>query len=166
VIFHRLEPLNRSDPTEAFSGEGGLHAAGRWNSLGIRMVYTSSSAALACLETLTHMRTPRRLEERWLFTIEVPDDLIEELSNPPAGWDLKPASEASRDAGDHWIREQRSVALLVPSVIIPVEKNALINPCHPSFSFDWVKPPVRFRYDPRLKESGLHGEGPSKQSWA
>lgn len=53
--------------------------------------------------------------------------------------------------GDRWIQEQRSVALLVPSVIIPLEKNALINPLHPAFRLDWVKPPLRFRYDPRLK---------------
>lgn len=151
MIFHRLESLDRLDPADAFSGEGGLHASGRWNSLGTRIVYASSSVALACLETLTHMRTPRRLEERWLFTIEIPDSLIENLSNLPAGWDSEPAGAPSRTAGDQWLHEQRSVALLVPSVIVPVEKNALINPRHPPFRLDWIRQPVRFRYDPRLK---------------
>ena len=151
MIFHRLESLDRPDPADAFSGEGGLHAAGRWNSLGARMVYASSSVALACLETLTHTRTPRRLEERWLFTVEIPDNLIEELSNPPVGWDSEPAGAPSRTAGDQWLHEQRSVALLVPSVIVPVEKNALINPRHPAFRLESIGPPMRFRYDPRLK---------------
>jgi len=153
VIFYRLETLHRSDPGEAFSGEGGLHAAGRWNSLGTRMVYASSSVALACLETLAHMRTPRRLEERWLFAIEIPDDLTEKpsIGDLPARWDSEPASAASRNIGDQWVMEQRSVALLVPSVIVQVEQNALINPRHPAFRIDSVKPPVRFRYDPRLK---------------
>jgi RES domain-containing protein len=151
VTFHRLESLDRAEPAEAFSGEGGLRAAGRWNSLGTRIVYASSSAALACLETLAHMRTPRRLEERWFFTIEVPDGLIEELSSPPAGWDSEPASRVSRTTGDQWIHQERSVAFLVPSVIVPVEKNALVNPRHPAFRLDWVKPPTFFRYDPRLK---------------
>jgi RES domain-containing protein len=153
VTFYRLETLDRSDPGEAFSGEGGLHAAGRWNSLGTRLVYASSSTALACLETLAHMRTPRRLEERWLFAIEIPDSLIEKLSigDLPARWDSEPASAASRNIGDQWVIEQRSIALLVPSVIVQVEQNALINPRHPAFRIDSMKPPVRFRYDPRLK---------------
>lgn len=151
MTFHRLETLDHPDPTDAFSGEGGLHAAGRWNSLGTRMVYASSSVALACLETLTHMRTPRRLEERWLFTIEIPDNLIEELADLPNGWDSEPAGAASRSVGSQWCDEERSVSLLVPSVVVPVEKNALINPRHPAFHLAWVKPPVRFRYDPRLK---------------
>ncbi len=151
MIFHRLESLARSDPLEAFSGDGGLHAAGRWNSLGTRMGYASSSVALACLETLTHMRTPRRLEERWLFTIEIPDAFIEELAELPVGWDSEPAGVVSRTTGDRWVQEHRSVALLVPSAIVPVETNALINPRHPAFQMDWVKSPVRFRYDPRLK---------------
>jgi RES domain-containing protein len=151
VIFHRLESLDRATPGKAFSGEGGIHAAGRWNSMGTRMVYASGSVALACLETLTHMRAPRRLEERWLFTIEIPDGLIEELSSPPAGWNSEPAGAVSRETGDLWAQEQRSVALLVPSAIVPVEINALINPLHRSFRLDWVRRPTRFGYDPRLK---------------
>ena len=151
MIFHRLESLDRTTPALALSGEGGLHAAGRWNTLGTRMVYASGSVALACLETLTHMRTPRRLEERWLFTIEIPDDQIEELSSLPVGWNAEPAGSVSREAGDLWVREQRSVALLVPSAIVPLEKNALLNPHHPSFRLDRVRRPARFRYDPRLK---------------
>jgi RES domain-containing protein len=150
VTLHRLESLRRGEPAKAFSGEGGLHAAGRWNSLGTRLVYASTSVALACLETLTHMGTPRRLEERWLFTIEIPDELVQNLTTLPRGWDSEPAGAVSRSVGDAWVQEQRSVALLVPSVVVPLEQNALINPRHPAFRLTWVKPRVRFRYDPRL----------------
>jgi RES domain-containing protein len=114
-------------------------------------IYTSSSVALACLETLAHLRTPRHLQERWLFTIDIPDAHIEELSSPPVGWNVEPAGTASRETGDRWAQEHRSVALLVPSVIVPVEMNALINPRHRSFRLSWVRRPTRFRYDPRLK---------------
>ena len=151
MTFYRLEALARSKPAQAFSGEGGLHYAGRWNSRGTRVVYTSSSAALACLETLVHMQALAKPVERWLFTIEVPDRLVEELRAFPAGWDSEPASTASRTVGDQWIVSQRSVALLVPSVVVPLENNALINPRHPQFKLDGIGKPVRFRYDPRLK---------------
>ncbi len=151
MTFYRLETLDRPKPSQAFSGEGGLHAAGRWNSLGTRLVYTSSSVALACLETLVHVRTLRESEERWLFAIEVPDRLVEELRPLPKQWDAEPVSAGSRTAGDEWIAAQRSAALVVPSVIVPVESNALINPRHPQFRLEWVAKPARFRYDPRLR---------------
>jgi RES domain-containing protein len=150
VIFYRLEALTRSKPAQAFSGEGGLHYALRWNSRGTRLVYASTSVALACLETLVHMQMLARSEERWLFTIEIPDRFVEELRDLPRGWDAEPATAVSREAGDRWIKEQRSVALLVPSVVVPVEQNGLINPRHPQFRLDWVQRPERFRYDPRL----------------
>jgi len=96
------------------------------------------------------MQTLRHSEERWLFTIDVPDRLVEELRPLPKGWDAEPAIASSRAAGDRWIAEQRSVALLVPSVLVPVEQNALINPRHSRFRLEWVQRPERFRYDPRL----------------
>ena len=37
----------------------------------------------------------------------------------------------SRRFGTAWLTEKRSAVLLVPSVIIPVETNILINPGHP-----------------------------------
>ncbi|CAN5583903.1 RES family NAD+ phosphorylase [soil metagenome] len=151
MIFYRLEALTRSRPSQAFSGEGGLVGAARWHSLGTRLVYTSSSVALACLETLVHMQRLREPEERWLFAIEVPDRLVEELRPLPLGWDVEPAGAQTRALGDRWVTEQRSVALLVPSVVVPVEQNALINPRHPRFRLDWVQKAKRFRYDPRLK---------------
>jgi RES domain-containing protein len=149
VICYRLDVQPKV--AQAFSGEGGLHGAARWHSLGTRLVYTSSSVALACLETLVHLQTLRHSEERWLFTIEVPDRLVEELRPLPRGWDAEPAGVESRAAGDRWVTEQRSVALLVPSVVVPVEQNALVNPHHPRFRLDWVQTAKRFRYDPRLK---------------
>jgi hypothetical protein len=36
-------------------------------------------------------------------------------------------------------------------VIVPLENNTLVNSRHPEFRLDWVRKPVRFRYDPRLK---------------
>lgn len=151
MTLYRLTALSRRAAAQAFSGEGAIHASGRWNSAGTRLVYASSSRALACLETLVHMRMLRHAEERWLFAIDLADELVERLQQPPVGWDAEPATATSRAAGDQWIAAQRSVALLVPSVIVPMEKNALINPQHQQFRLEWVAKPVRFRYDPRLK---------------
>jgi RES domain-containing protein len=44
--------------------------------------------------------------------------LVEELRPLPKEWEAEPAIASSRAAGDRWIAEQRSVALLVPSVVV------------------------------------------------
>ncbi len=151
VTFYRLEAIGRSTAAQAFSGEGAAQYAGRWHSRATRVVYTSSSAALACLETLVHMQTVTHPTERWLFAIDVPDEFVQPLGELPRHWDAEQATAASQTVGDHWIAKHRSVALLVPSTIVPMEMNALINPRHPNFRLEWVKLPMRFRYDPRLK---------------
>lgn len=151
MTFYRIEARSRPKATQAFSGEGALLYAGRWHPRGIRVVYASSSAALACLETLVHMQTLTHPAERWLFAIDVPDQFVDQLRELPRGWDAEPASAASQRVGDDWIATQRSVALLVPSTIVPMEMNVLVNPRHPKFRIEWVKARVRFRYDPRLK---------------
>lgn len=41
--------------------------------------------------------------------------------------------QASRALGDQWFIEQRSLILLVPSVLARMERNVLIHPFHPDF---------------------------------
>ncbi|MCE0524240.1 MAG: RES family NAD+ phosphorylase [Methylacidiphilales bacterium] len=150
--FFRLESPQRANAAEAFSGKGGLFAAGRWNSLGNLAVCASESVSLAYLEVLAHLDTGNSSRDHLLFEIEIPDDLIEirRAAPLPDGWDLRPPGPASRAVGDRWLAEKRSVALLVPSVIVAQERNALINPLHPKFDLGWVKGPMPFRGDTRL----------------
>jgi RES domain-containing protein len=51
----------------------------------------------------------------------------------PKGWDEFPYPQSAKVAGDKWIREGNSAALLVPSAVLRPEKNLLINPAHPDF---------------------------------
>ena len=85
-----------------------------------------------------------------LLSIEVPDDLSTdevELETLPQGWQAVPAPASLQALGTSWLRGGRSAALNVPSAVIPVERNILLNPRHPeaqrvrqvseeSFSFD------------------------------
>jgi RES domain-containing protein len=117
----------------ALSGEGAARAGNRWNSKGVRMAYASTHRALAVLEMLVHVTRDTIPSDTVLVPIEVPDDLIAELSNPPEGWDAYPYPDGAKLAGDGWARERTSAALLVPSAVLRPEKNLLINPAHPDF---------------------------------
>jgi len=115
------------------SGEGAARAGSRWNSKGVRIAYTSTSRPLAVLEMLVHVTRDLIPEDIILLPIDVPVDLITEMEARPRHWNAWPFSESSRHAGDKWVRENRSTALLVPSVVLPAERNLLINPRHPEF---------------------------------
>lgn len=56
-----------------------------------------------------------------------PQRLLRLLNDSPAG----SPERATRDFGSRWLEEQRSLALLVPSIVMPYEQNILINPLHP-----------------------------------
>lgn len=117
------------------TGKGAEITGGRWNQKGTPMIYTATSLALAALEVVVHLpRAPVPLN-RYVIRIEVPDDVWEARESidqitAPAGWDAEPAGLTSRRFGDQWAKRGDSCLHGVPSVVVPLEQNVLINPAH------------------------------------
>lgn len=137
------------------TGEGARLSGGRWNSAGLAAIYASENRALACLETLVHLKAFGLPLNRYLVRIAIPDDLwtaAEQIgpANAPVGWDATPAGMASIGLGADWIARGKACLLLVPSAIIPEEQNVLINPLHADASRLKAKKIRRWLYDPRL----------------
>lgn len=131
-------------------GEGARMAGGRWNSPGVPLIYAASSLALAALEILA-ASSDILIEDRYAAVpFAVPEELIVDLPELPSGWDAWPAPESTRAIGDYWVRQRASAVLRVPSVIIPLEPNYLINPRHDDFGRIDAGSPVPFRFDERL----------------
>ena len=135
-----------------WSGIGARTYGGRWNSPGVAVVYTSASRSLAALEQLVHLIPPRVLTGYVLASIIVEDWQIERVDPPslPVGWDAPVAGSATAVAGDAWVAAGRTLALAVPSVVMPGESNCLINPAHADFASAAKTAPVPFAHDPRL----------------
>jgi RES domain-containing protein len=115
------------------SGEGGLHASGRWHSKGRRVVYLADHPASALLEVLVHLEIdvedlPTHYQ---LLEIEAPDDVavtaLDETSLPP-DWRAQPLITRAR--GDNWLRGGASALLRVASAIVPATRNTLLDPAH------------------------------------
>jgi RES domain-containing protein len=136
----------------AFDGEGARLNGGRWNSVGTRVAYASESIALATLEILVGLQDAALLSSYSLLGIELAEDLVEvlDLGTLPAGWNQHPPSPDTQMLGDLWVAEARSVALKVPSAVVEVEYNYLLNPRHERFHEVRVGRPAPFRLDPRL----------------
>ncbi|MCC5925914.1 MAG: RES family NAD+ phosphorylase [Bacteroidetes bacterium] len=106
----------------------------RWNSLNTYLVYTSESRALATLEIAVHLDLSEDVPtDRFYVEIDIPDSVeILELKQEdlPKGWDAKPPALESQYIGDDFVRENSAAVLKVPSSIVPLAFNYLINPQH------------------------------------
>lgn len=134
-------------------GSGGLSAPGRWHMLGQRIVYCAPNPATALLEVLVHARIDiddMPVNFRYL-EIEVPDNLpIDDEDTGALGQRWQTDLEATRRAGDEWLRSGRTALLRVPSVIVPTTWNVLINPQHPDSAQIRVAHVHHHGIDPRL----------------
>jgi RES domain-containing protein len=131
----RVWRVTRKAHTERpLSGEGAQRYGGRWNHIGVAVVYTSQSLSLALLEYLVNLPMTDLPSDLFSLEIEILDDFPRtEISREslPATWRNFPGIEALKDIGTSWARDATTPILVVPSVVIPGELNFLINPMHP-----------------------------------
>ena len=137
----------------AFDGEGARIYGGRWNSPGRPAVYLGGSPAIAALEVLAHNARPALLEASYvIIEARLPDDALLDLSLEalPPGWDDPADSRRAAALGDAWLESGASLALRVPSAVLPLEHDLVINVRHPRIGELTVGTPRPFRFDPRL----------------
>ncbi|SRR5712691_2211154 len=127
-------------------GIGASITGGRWNSPGKPVTYLASCGALAILEYLVHLKTLPK--DMVLMFVEIPDTLeIQKTEWLPAD------SKAIRQIGDEWIVSKSTAILQVPSVLVPRQKNYLINPAHPLFGAIKILETTPFAFDSRILSS-------------
>ncbi len=137
----------------AFNGEGARRVGGRWNSRGQGMVYTSGTLSLAALEVFVHMEVEDISTMFAAIRIDIPTEVkinYLKLSQLPIDWRSIPAPAVLAETGDQWFKTQDTAILAVPSVVIPVEYNYLINPAHLDFAKCTLNSPQTLEFDPRL----------------
>ncbi len=140
----------------AFDGKGARLHGGRWNLPGVAIVYTSQSLSLAVLEQLVHVH-PDLTPRDWVAVpAEIPDGVrIEtiDVGDLPTNWREYPAPHGVQRIGTRWAESCRCAALWVPSVVVPEERNLLLNPTHADFRRIRIGEPRPFHLDARLARS-------------
>jgi RES domain-containing protein len=133
------------------SGDGARLYGGRWNPKGIPMLYTAESVALAALEVLVRLSTPKRFCR---IIYQVPDEASLEIitvESLPPNWLLPYPNASLIETGGNWARERRSLLLKVPSAVVRGEGwNYLINPLHREFPVVTIADVAPFVHDARL----------------
>ena len=137
----------------AFDGEGARFLGGRWTSEGRRAVYTSGSVALATLEIVAHLDSTVPLPAYSLIEVTVPARFVTAVvaAALPPDWRTYPEPPSTRAIGDRWLDAARHAVLKVPSALVPVESNYVLNPAHPDFRRITIGKPVPFTLDARLR---------------
>ena len=138
----------------AFSGEGAFHEGGRWNRPGTALVYTSATLALAALEFLVNAEA-----DGWPPLVSIAADIPAalpvtsiEIQDLPPDWRAYPAPQTIQSIGSRWMRAGKTSVLSVPSVVIPEERNYLLNPVHRDFVRIKLSEPKAFALDSRLRK--------------
>ena len=155
MIIWRIATDTPTYGADDLAGRGAEVTGVRWNKKGTPLLYTSSSRALACLETIVHIAGGDPLPlNRYLVELAIPDDLwtARTVFDPATnvGWDAEPAGKVSIDWGDAWARSKVNLLAEVPSVIVPEEANLLVNPSHADISQVSANKQRRWTYDMRL----------------
>lgn len=134
----------------AWDGEGARLSGGRWNSAGTAVVYVSATLSLALVETLVHVPSGV-LPAYAAIPIEFDAALVTrlDLRKLPSDWQSSPAPHSTQALGDAWA-QAGSAVLQVPSVVVPLESNYLINPRHRDFNRIRIGKAMPFPFDARL----------------
>ena len=145
--------ITRKQYAGDLSGEGARRFGGRWNHRGVPALYTSATESLAALEVLVHATVHLLPSDLMLIKLRIPDkEPIHRLDADalPENWREYPAPAALAEIGTNWLKEQNGWILNVPSVVIPSERNFILNSHHQNYRKMEVLEERPFAFDVRL----------------
>lgn len=133
----RLFRIAKKKYVKDFSGEGARLYGGRWNKRGTNMLYFSTSLSLSVLEILVHFNQEYAPQDLYYIEVEIPDKFINlkaNLGSIKLHLRDNPPHYSTKHFGSSWAEKKEDLALAVPSAILPIENNIIVNPLHPSIS--------------------------------
>lgn len=150
-------------------GEGARRAGGRWNPVGTPALYASDSLALAMMEVLVHFDTAMPMPQFVAVGLDIPDAAIVSI-NPktvPGSWPKLDSIPASQRIGHGMLVMHNLFAIAVPSGVVPLSFNYVINPAHADFptwaAAQLLRPPVPLHFDARLFGQNSIPQTPGKK---
>lgn len=148
MILYRLTSGGYKDD---LSGMGPKLYGGRWNSIGLKALYTAEYISLAVLEVLVHIKKYNLPLDYHLVSIHVPDNTKPAtISKEKLRKNWKDDVAYSQFMGDEFLKSNQALLLKVPSVIVDQEHNYILNPVHPDAQRIKIVSTSLFEFDKRL----------------
>lgn len=128
--------ISRTEFIRDLDGTGAKTYGGRWNRVGMPVLYTSQAKSLAMLELIVHFASIKAMMLDYSFAvIDIPVNEIAIPENDILSRNfLSINNETLWNITDHFFIEKKKLILRVPSVLIPGEYNYLLNPSFPNYS--------------------------------
>lgn len=151
MIVYRIANKKYKDAT--LSGIGAEKVGGRWNEIGTRAVYCSENISLALLEYYVHSDNINNLPKDILIAkIEFPDNFtINHLTKLPERWNQYPYASKTTQIFPKFAKDNGFFGLKVPSTIVPLEHNIILNPLYKDFGKVEIIEFLDLPVDQRLK---------------
>ncbi len=126
--------ISRCEYITDLQGTGAAMYPGRWHSKGIYVLYTAATPSLSLLESVVHISNIA-VDAYCMICLSVPEDKIQVITAAklPDNWFVNPPPDVLKSIGDTFARENKFLALRLPSAIMPEESNFLLNPNHSDF---------------------------------
>lgn len=126
MIVYRVA---HKDYINDLEGTGARLFGGRWNCINTPCIYTSEHISLAVLEKLVHAKVPENMQQIALLKIELPkDDRLFHINAEKLNASWTQDVNYTQWLGGQLLEDSSILAFTVPSVIIPEERNIIINP--------------------------------------
>lgn len=137
-------------------------ANGRWAAAGKAVIYTAGSIALAVLENLVRRQGLGFNDDYRIMVIEIPASLgvlTIEAGSLEEGWNDVLDYSKTQPTGHRWYDEAQYPVMKVPSAIVPLEYNYVLNANHSDFAKIKLAEVTGFIPDPRIEailQAGAH----------
>ena len=147
IIYRLCNEAYKND----ISGAGAKITGGRWNSIGIPVLYTTENISLAVLEILVNTGMNLIPLSYYLLKIEISSNihpLIITKEKLKKEW--KDDIEYTKWMGSKFCKAGKSLFLKVPSAVVDAECNYIFNTQHKDFKKIKVSYAKKFNFDNRL----------------
>lgn len=149
----RIFRITKTEYIDDFSGEGARLYGGRWNLVGDPVLYFSQNLSLSLLEIIVHVEFARLPVGYSYVEAEISEKCvkpIQSLDFIKPKWSSEGASKQLQMLGSSWLKRRESLALRVPSAVLQLEHNILVNPAHMDFGDLKIIKKGTLDFDPRL----------------
>lgn len=127
MILYRLADKKYIEDLE---GVGAKLFGGRWNEVNTPCIYTSEHLSLAFLEKFVHAKAKENMLNIALLTLEIPQikDVILTIDDKKLNKNWMNDVAYSQWIGSQILEDLSILGFSVPSVLIPSERNYILNP--------------------------------------
>jgi len=129
--------------------------AGRWNSEGKKVLYTSANVSLSYLENMAHRRGFGANGDFRIMVLKIPSRTpcyTVNAADLPKNWRQFRNYGACQRIGDEWFDRSEFLCMKVPSAVVTAERNIVINTLHEDFKKVKLADVLDFYPDDRLEQ--------------